>query len=53
MTVKWGVCISDCFKVTNGVRQNGILSPQLINVYIDGLSDSLNKSSISVSIVGN
>ena len=53
MTVKWGVCISDCFKVTNGVRQNGILSPQLINVYIDGLSDLLNKSSISLSIGGN
>ena len=32
--------------VTNGVRQGGILSPQHFNIYIDGLSDILNKSSI-------
>ena len=44
MTVRWGVCISDSFKITNGVRQGGILSPQLFNIYIDGLSDILNKS---------
>ena len=27
MTVRWGVCISDSFKVTNGVRQGGIYHP--------------------------
>ena len=37
--------------VTNGVRQGGILSPQLFNIYI-GLSDILNKSSIGGSIGG-
>ena len=47
-----GVCISDSFKVTNGVRQGGILSPQLFNIYIDGLSDILNKSSVGGSIGG-
>ena len=52
MTVRWGACISDSFNVTNGVRQGGILSPQLFNIYIDGLSDSLNKSSIGGSIGG-
>ena len=52
MTVRWGACISDSFNVTNGVRQGGILSPQLFNIYIDGLSDILNKSSIGVSIGG-
>ena len=52
MTVKRGSCISDSFKVTNGVRQGGILSPQLFNIYIDGLSDILNKSSIGGSIDG-
>ena len=52
MTVRWGVCISDRFKVTNGVRQGGILSPQLFNIYIDGLSDILNKYSAGGSIGG-
>ena len=38
--------------IYNGVRQGGILSPQLFNIYIDGLSDILNKSSIGGSIGG-
>ena len=44
--------ISDSFNVTNGVRQCGVLSPQLFNVYIDGLSDILNKSTIGGPIGG-
>ena len=52
MTVRWGVCISDSFKITNDVRQGGTLSPQLFNIYIDGLSDILNKSSVGGSIGG-
>ena len=52
MTVSWDVCISDSFKVTNGVRQGGILSPQLFNIYIDGLSDILNKSCVGGFIGG-
>ena len=52
MTVRWDGCISDSINVTNGVRQGGILSPQLLNIYIDGLSDILNKSSIGESIGG-
>ena len=52
MTVRWGVCISDSFKVTNSVRQGGFLLPQLFNTYIDGLSDILNKSSVGGSISG-
>ena len=52
MTVRWGACISDSFKVTNGVRQGGILSPQLFNICIDEVSDFLNKSSIGGSIDG-
>ena len=27
MTVRWGACTSDSFKVTNGVCQGGILPP--------------------------
>ena len=49
---KMGACISDSFNVTNGVRQGDILSPQLFNIYIDGLRDILNKSSIGGSIGG-
>ena len=52
MTVRWGVCIFECFKVTNGVRQGSILSLQLFNIYINGLSDILNKYSVGGSIGG-
>ena len=53
MTVRWCACISDSFKVTNGVRQGGILLPQRFNIYIDGLNDIFDKSSIGGSIDGN
>ena len=52
MTVRWGACISDIFIVTNGVRQGDILLTQLFNIYIEGLSDILNKSSIGRLIGG-
>ena len=38
--------LSSSFKVTNGVRQSGILSPKLFIVYMDGISDQLNNSMI-------
>ena len=38
VTVKWGHCISNSFNVTYGARQGDVLSRQLFNVYIDGLS---------------
>ena len=37
-----GDTLSDHFTVSNGVRQGGILSPYLFNVYMDNLSDKLN-----------
>ena len=46
MYVQWDSCDSSAFKVTNGVRQGGILSPKLFIVYMDDLSDQLNKSNI-------
>ena len=52
MTVKWGHRISNSFNVTSGVRQGRVLSPQLFNVYIDGLSDILNKHTIGGSLDG-
>ena len=35
--VKWNNLHSNSFKVTNGVRQGGILSPRLFTVYVDAL----------------
>ena len=35
MYVQWASCDSSSFKVTNGVRQGGILSPKLSIVYMD------------------
>jgi hypothetical protein len=42
MCVRWSSVTSNLFSVSNGVRQGGILSPYLFNVYIDDLSCKLN-----------
>ena len=41
MCVRWSGIVSQGFHVTNGVRQGGILSPYLFNVYLDELSIAL------------
>ena len=43
MCVRWGSTMSKSFRVSNGVRQGGILSPYLFNVYMDDLSLLLKK----------
>ena len=50
--VRWGSAVSDSFVVTNGVRQGGILSPLLFNVYMDGLSSSLSNTPTGCAIGG-
>ena len=46
--VRWGSVLSNFFSVNNGVRQGGMLSPLLFNVYIDYLSLSLSKLYLAV-----
>ena len=49
--VKWGRCISDYFSISNGARQDGILSEKLFSVYVlDDLSDKLVTSKVGCSI---
>ena len=43
MFVCWSGILSKGFQVSNGVRQGGILSLYLFNVYIDDLSAALTK----------
>ena len=50
MCIRWGSAYSLPFSVSNGVKQGGILSPILFNVYMDDLSVSLNSSNIGRQI---
>lgn len=52
MYVRWGGILSAPFKVSNGVRQGGILSPYLFNIYMDDLSVELNKCKYGC-LIGN
>ena len=52
MCVRWAGITSTTFKVSNGVRQGGILSPYLFNVYVDDLSNNLNRCNTGC-VVGN
>ena len=48
--VQWDGSISMPFNVSNGVRQGGILSPYLFNVYTNDLSDMLNSAGVGCFI---
>ena len=52
MKVRWGNTLSSSFQVGNGVKQGGILSPVLFNIYMDKLSITLNNTAIGGQIGG-
>ena len=50
--VSWGGILSRSFGSANGLRQGGILSPHLFNVYTDELTQHLNTLNVGCSING-
>ena len=53
MFKRWGNSCSNKFYVTNGVKQGGVLSPALFNVYMNNLSVTLDQSGIGGSFGDN
>ena len=47
MRVKWNDTISSTFSTSNGVKQGGVLSPILFNVYLDELTKIRAKTRMS------
>ncbi len=43
---KWGNYLSDTFSVSNGIKQEGILSTMLFNIYVGDLCTALNKCNV-------
>ena len=52
LCVQWAGLISSTFTVSNGVRQGEILSPHLFNVYVNDLSEELNKCNTGCLVGG-
>ena len=50
--IRWGNSLSHGFNISNGVRQGGVLSPFLFNIYIDDLSKSLTGLKIGCNFNG-
>ena len=51
--VQWGNVLSDGFTVSNGVRQGGILSPFLYNLYTNSLSAALDDTGVGCHYLGS
>ena len=48
MKVRWVNTLSSSFQDGNGVKQGGILSPVLFDIYMDKLSMTLNNTAITL-----
>ena len=51
-SIRWGSTYSDSFRISNGVRQGGLISPLYFNLYMDGLSALLTDSKVGCCING-
>ena len=52
MRVKWNGTISNTFSTSNGVKQGGVLSPILFNVYLDELIKMLSEQGLGCYLHG-
>ena len=52
MHIRWENTVTTSFLISNGVKQGGIISPILLNLYMDQLSEKLNASNIGGDIGG-
>ena len=50
LRVRWSNIFSDKFNVSNGVKQEGILSPILFSIYMDGLISNLRTAGMGCRI---
>ena len=53
LRVQWCQTLTSCFKVCNGVKQGGVLSPILFAVYVDSLLGRLEQSGVGCHIGGH
>ena len=53
LRVQWCQTLTSCFKVCNGVKQGGVLSPILFAVYVDSLLARLEQSGVDCYISGH
>ena len=53
LRVQWCHTLTSSFKVCNGVKQGGVLSPILFAVYVDSLLGRLEQSGVGCHIGGH